>query len=852
MLQEILKHWLVIQALGILALPLSGLLLRSLPDKGYAFSKSLGLLVVGYGAWLLAMLGLAPFNGPMLAIVGLAMAGAGWWLWRGRGEGSILRQVLPDRMTIIGYEVLFLAAMIGAAWLRSYEPVPWGTERPMDFAFFNAIQRSPSFPPSDPWLAGYSINYYYFGYLLMAGVNLLAGQEPAAGYNLSLALIVGLTALGIAGMVVNVIRLTGSDQRATDAQAVSRSAVGRRRGIVEAFFALLAVIFVLLTGNQSGALQVLVGNEQVVALDGRQTVAAVQQSLSGASEIQLPAPVATDQFGVLQTLPRADKWNDFNWWWPSRVLWDEYPTGGPAGEPQRRYTITEFPFFSFRLGDMHPHVMALPYGLLAMALALSTLARPAAPMFAAGKIGWAELLLSGLILASLYAINSWDLPTYGLLYGASLWLLFARLAGEGSMQWRMFASQLGMVIACGLALFLPFFLTFRSLVGSAEPLINLPIIGSLTRTIGFYTAARSDLFTFLVIFGLFVIPLVGFVYCVATKGEGRRTEAGQPPFSGASVGLGIAARVPAFGLHPSTLVFWLPPVLLLLGLVGGFPLLALAALGALALYTAYQVRERRGESFALVIVALGCAICFGTEIVYIRDVFEGASQRFNTIFKFYYQVWLLWGTFAAYGLWWLLTRTTKWQRVSAYGLAGLGAVFLMGGLIYPYISLRDISKGEARDLNAATPREQSSAGAASINWLRENALPGSVVLEAAEGVRQVDNSGYGGSYNYDGFSGVSAATGLPTVVGWLGHQSQWRGGDAAARNELEPRRSDVERIYNTLDVNEALELLRKYNVRYVYVGGLERSVYNGEALGKFDQLGQRVFEQDEVVIYEVK
>jgi YYY domain-containing protein len=855
MFQELLKHWLVIQALGVLALPLSGLLLRALPDKGYAFSKSLGLLVVGYGAWLLAMLGLAPFNGPMLVIMALLMAGAGWWLWRGRGAGPILPQVLPSRMTILGYELLFLAVMLGAAWLRAHEPVPWGTERPMDFAFFNAIQRSPSFPPADPWLAGYSINYYYFGYLLMAAVNLLAGQEPAVGYNLSLALLAGLTAIGVAGAVVNAIKLTKDEGRRTKDEAGMSSFVFRPSSLLEPFFALLAVVFVLLASNQAGALQVLVGNEQVVALDGGQTISAVQQALSGASEIQLPAPVATDSFGVLQTLPRADKWNDFNWWWPSRVLWDEYPTGGPQGEPQRRYTITEFPFFSFRLGDMHPHVMALPFGLLAIALAMATVARPAAPMYGSGKLGWAELLLSGLILGSLYAINSWDLPTYGLLFAAALWLLFARLAGAGKLEWRFFATQLGMVVAAALALFLPFFLTFRSLVGSAEPLINLPLIGGLSRTIGVYTAERSGLIAFLVIFGLFVVPLVGFVYAVS----GRSGPVGTQP--AASVPFGIVAGRSPFSVlsSPFSLVRWLPVILLLLGLIAGFPLLALAALGLFAFWSAFRLRENSGQSFALLIVALGCAICFGTEIVYIRDVFEGNSQRFNTIFKFYYQVWLLWGTFAAYGLWWLCTRTSKWQRIVSYGVAGLSTVFLLGALVYPYLSLRDINKGEVRDLNAPTPREQSPAGAASIRWLRENAIPGSVVLEAVDVLNMEDvvaqraDPFCGGSYDvrFVGYAGISAATGFPTVLGWAGHEGQWRGGDKIARDELGPRCVDVYRIYNTLDVNEAQELLQRYNVRYVYVGGLERSAYSGEGLAKFDGLGQRVFEQDEVVIYEV-
>src|SRR5258705_1127610 len=101
-------------------------------------------------------------------------------------------------LRIISYEILFVLALVFVALLRSYNPDPWNTERPMDYALFNAIRGSTAFPPHDPWLAGYGINYYYFGYLLMAAVSLVSGIEQDVAYNLSLALIFALTALGVA------------------------------------------------------------------------------------------------------------------------------------------------------------------------------------------------------------------------------------------------------------------------------------------------------------------------------------------------------------------------------------------------------------------------------------------------------------------------------------------------------------------------------------------------------------------------------------------------------------------------------------------------------------------------------
>ncbi|NJO04659.1 MAG: hypothetical protein HC876_03515 [Chloroflexaceae bacterium] len=514
MASAIFIWWLIVQAIGLAALPLTAFLLQSLPDRGYAFSKTLGLLFTGYGAWLLAMLGLGSFGAPLLVIVALLMGGAGLLL---RRVGTFsFRLALPQ---IIAYEALFLAAFVALAFVRCPRyglcgPNPWGTERPMDYAFFNAIRYSAAFPPTDPWLAGYSINYYYLGYLMMALVALLSGLDPAVAYNLSLALIFALTALGVAGIISNLIALNSAQHPTDDTTEPMPRGNGWLAGRVLA--PLLGVLLVLLVGNQAGALQVVVGDYRVVALDGPQLVAAVSQALGSSDQsttIELPYPAQTGEgdFGTLTALERGDRIADFNWWWPSRALWDER---NPLGStPQRGYNITEFPFFSFWLGDMHPHVMALPFNLLVVALALATLTRSTMPQFGHGRSGWLELVLTGIILGSLYTINSWDLPTYILLYFGALFLLAARLAG-GAQQiaWRTLGQQAALVVVMLFLLFVPFYLTFRSLVGFAEPLIDLPIIGRLTTMLAPFAASRSGIHAFLIIFGLFIIPLIAFLY----------------------------------------------------------------------------------------------------------------------------------------------------------------------------------------------------------------------------------------------------------------------------------------------------------------------------------------------------
>ena len=840
--------WIVIQLLGVAGLPITLWCFRALPDRGYAFSKSMGLLLTSYGAWLLAMLGIAPFGVALLVVVALVVAGVGWFLLRRPPPApddsdapppfaprAFLRQ---HAASIVAYEVLFALALLLLAWMRSHNPHPWGTERPMDFAFFNAIQRSNVFPPHDPWLAGYSINYYYFGYLMMAAMALLSGLESSVAFNLSLALVFALTALNVAGVLSNMLLLSARRPPSGEAQPEQPAQTKHAPRLPVRLLVMGAgVVLVLFAANQAGALQVLIGDHRVVALDGRQLGAALTQAARGQEEIVLPHPVKTGEgdFGTFTTMQRSDRVEDFNWWWPSRALWDELPLdpARPQEEGLRLYNITEFPFFSFWLGDMHPHVMSLPFTLLALALALATLARPDIPAYMHGREGWADLILAGLILGSLYIINSWDLPTYVLLFGGVLLVLHTRHADPpGAIAWKPLLLHGGMVVLALVLLFAPFYLTFHSLVGEAEPLTNIPLLSKFTQIMAPYHAGRTGLHTFLVIFGLFAVPLVAFAYLIG----------GHPKTS----------NIP----DPWAILPWLGGILLLAGVGIGFPLLALVGVGGMAFYRALRRDIAPAEAFALLVVALGSAICFGTELMFIRDVF---NRRMNTIFKFYYQVWLLWGTVTPYALWWIVARagqathptTTRPPalRVAMQGTRVVGpllfALLLAGALVYPAINLYNMAtKDEVVGLEGETPRQQTPAGAEAIRWLREHVPPGSVLLESV--------APQGGSYNPEGYGGVSATTGIPTVIGWTGHERQWRGGHKTALDAIEPRKQDVETIYSTPDAEQARQLLDQYGVHYVYVGELERRTYAPESLAKFAQIAEPVFQAGEVTVYKVR
>jgi uncharacterized membrane protein len=85
---------------------------------------------------------------------------------------------------------------------------------------------------------------------------------------------------------------------------------------------------------------------------------------------------------------------------------------------------------------------------------------------------------------------------------------------------------------------------------------------------------------------------------------------------------------------------------------------------------------------------------------------------------------------------------------------------------------------------------------------------------------------------------------MPGVLGWPPHESQWRGG----AEEIGNREPDIERLYSTTDWLEAKSILDLYKVKYIYVGGLERTKYQVDD-SKFMQNLIPVFQNQTVAIY---
>jgi hypothetical protein len=335
-LMAVLTWWILVQIFGLVALPLAFRLFRPLPDRGYGVSKALGMLLSSYVFWLLGMLGfLRNDTGAILFALGIAAGmSLSYYMRRpapdgseGAGDGQAETRLLPwlraHWRLVLAIELVFASSLIGWSLYRAYVPriLTAGGEKFMELAFLNGFRRSEVLPPLDPWLAGYGISYYYFGYLMMSNLIRLSGVAPSVGFNVGGAMLFGLTVTGAFSLVYNLVASFARPRWDRDARQTADQDVPARPRLRRAWvgIALLGVVFVVLLGNLEGALEVAHWN-------GIGSTA-FWQWLDIADLDTAPASAA-DRANFDGRLVRPVTGPGWGWWWRgSRVISDYSPTG---------------------------------------------------------------------------------------------------------------------------------------------------------------------------------------------------------------------------------------------------------------------------------------------------------------------------------------------------------------------------------------------------------------------------------------------------------------------------------------------------------------------------------------------
>ncbi|HEX6288535.1 MAG TPA: DUF2298 domain-containing protein [Herpetosiphonaceae bacterium] len=766
----VLLWLLLLEALGLLAFPLTALIFRRWHDRGWGIGKLIGLLVWGYAVWLPVNLGWWIFNwwslvagaAALALLSALALAYQRGGLSRVDGNPG---RILPTRGALLRSELCFLLAFGVWTLVRAANPDVWhpyfGGEKPFEFGFLNAILRSPVLPPFDPFFSDGIVNYYYYGLFLVALPIKATGLDPAIGFNLAIATLFALTA--------------------TAALALGRQLTGRWR------YGLFAILLLLGVGPFASAVA-------VTESDGIEPVLkALSEGLEG--------------FGG-----RVGDW----FWGPSRII---------------PHTINEFPLFGFLFADLHPHLIALPITLLAMACAVELAQRrPRHDRKGSGAL----LGLSALVIGALAIANSWDAPTYALVIGGALVGRGWRGAGRGLNPYRLIQSAQAVGLALGvtvlgLALYAPFFLHYRAMVG------------------GIGRVERGDR---IVEYGLLYAPML-FVIVTLLGGLAwltayRAQSASRVAARGAAVTLPLllgALLLSGWALQNQPAV------------AGGWPLrivLALLAITGLTLALVARLRDR--EWLPLWLITVGLLVALGIQFIFIRDHLAGGdAQRMNTVFKFGEQIWTLWAIGAATALPLIVRLFRRYEIVLGVWL-GMLIALLLPGLLYPFVGIPsrlstrfNADDGLTLDGLAFMERARYTVDTTDIDlrwdgeaieWIKQH-IAGTPVFATSDAE----------FYRTYGMR-IAANTGVPTVLGRL-HQDEQRPGA-----QVHERGEDVHTLFSTTDLPTAQRILAKYHVDYVYVGPIERLLYSESGAAKWEQMQgsalDLVYRNQGVQIYRVK
>jgi len=493
--------------------------------------------------------------------------------------------------------------------------------------------------------------------------------------------------------------------------------------------------------------------------------------------------------GGLWQIIQKGKILPFDYWWSSRII---------------PFTINEFPYFSFLHGDLHPHLLVLPLVLAALTLQYYWFSQ-----MLTGKRSFHYFLLLALVLGGIGVTNFWDFPTQVLIYGILLSILFIRkyraekelLSGAKFMGWFL------LLLSIAFITYLPFYLHYQS---------QFQGLGRVHAT------TRLD--HFFLIFGFFLTVVIvylgrNYYFFLRQFSSGERK----------SLTLGLILLILILNLMTQNSVITI-----------FFPLLFWLGISLINLSSSKE------ELFVYILLLVGSIILIGCEILYLRDAYGEDLHRMNTVFKFYFQAWVLLGLIVSYLIFSFIEgkifqttapRSIKYRQMTIK-FVSLGLISLLGvtSLIYPFaatITRTNYFRGQPELDGAYFIRQHYPEDYRIIEWLKQQSSPDSVILEAS-----------GEPYSY--YSRISTFTGLSTVLGWGNHEGLWRG----SWEEVYHRQRIIDTIYRTRDVSQARSLLNHYRVKYVCIGTLERKLYPADSLDKFSLFMKPVFQFQNALIYE--
>ena len=818
----VIVWYLTMTLLGWAVYPVLRLALPGLSDHGYPLARTAGILGLSYFAWLAGSFRI-PYSRLTISLIYLGLLLLGLYLAYLQRE--TLRQELQNGkryfLLVEGLALVFFIAFLlvrlgnGDLWHPYF-----GGEKPMDFSYFNAILKSTSFPPYDPWYSGGYLNYYYYGFVFVGTLVKLLGITPSFAYNLILPSMFSLIACGAFSGAWNLVsRQKPGQSSLPTANSENPPSEPAPRGYD---FGQLSS-FTVWAGISAAVLMLVLGN-----------LGSVRMIFRGYANLGLSG-IPYEEAGFVQRWSAASKglgqviagaslpYGIGDWYWtPSRLM--------PAGDN----AITEFPAFTFLYADPHAHLFALPIATLCLGWVLSV-----AFNRARWNSAWSGLLgffLGALAIGSLRPTNTWDFPTYlalgcaALIFGiwqndpAEIFLryrLLNPLVGLPKISKRLFLVIIALAALVGLSVLL------------YEPYMQW--YGQAYSSIEAWNGPVTPFSAYFTHWGLFLFIIVTWM-----AWETREWLAGTPVSSLKKLNpywemIGLAAVVllvltmllvikfpsQAEGGQSGSLPFGKGAVIALVAI----PLAAWA--GVLLL----RPKLPAAKQVALFLIGTCLVITLFVEIYVLR----GDIGRQNTVFKLYLQVWTIYSVCAGACLAWLYSSFRKWSGGWYYSWQAVFAFLAFAAMLFPLLAttakIKDRMVPDApRTLDGMDYMKYASYAwidrtmdlsqdYRAIRWMQDHVQGSPVIVEA-------------NSRNlYRWYNRFTIYTGLPDVVGWEWHQQQQRAVNPGSW--VSERINEIDEFYYTTNLELASDFLKKYNVKYIVVGQLELASYPGAGLEKF-------------------
>jgi len=426
----VFQWWSVLFILGVAAFPFTKRLFHNWYDRGYFFSKAVGMAVVSYIVFFLGTMRIAPFTfSTVVGAIGFLFIFGTILVCRTHRTNktntfaqvfSFARRPLVKLVFIVLLEeAFFFCSLLVWSWVKAHEPSIQGLEKFMDYGFMQSILNSWYFPASDMWWAGGAINYYYFGHLVTAVLTRLSGLDLSVTFNLMLATLFALTLTMSFSIGIQLQQIvTIKDQKATQIRNQTQR--------------ILQWVRFLVAGVVTSFLVTLAGNMQ--------TIYAFTKGYLGDNVVAF--------------------WT---------ILWSRQDFFPRLGEGMLRYwyanatrfipfTIHEFPGYSFVVSDVHGHVLSIPFVLLAIAIIISFFSHTADKI---DKTHWLTVVFYGFLVGVLLMTNALDGPIYGLLFGLFIAVHYGLQITDYGF-WKKLILPLGVVGIIAFLTAFPFLVHFKS------------------------------------------------------------------------------------------------------------------------------------------------------------------------------------------------------------------------------------------------------------------------------------------------------------------------------------------------------------------------------------------------------